>query len=394
MSWRGKPERVQTLRGAAAIAVGFNALLIIGLFAPLLGALADEHRLSAPQIGLAATVELLAMAIAAGTAGARLPPRRLRTIGVAASLALAAADLAMSGAAGMQVLALRAMAGAAEGLLLWIVIGMIARTQTPERWAAVLFTGVTAIQLAVAFAYAVVVIPRFGASGGYAVLAVCAIAGVAPALALPSRYEPLPVALGQSGLPPRRGWIALAATLIFTSANGAVAVYLQRFALQAGLSADVARTAVWVALAAQVCGSAAATALAGKVRWLPVFALGTVVWLAVWTCLSLRVPAEVFIAANALSGLVALFVSPFYVPLAIEADPSRRAAMQTGAAQLLGAAAGPLMAYRLVSEQDAHKVLVLGGGLLLTGLAVMAWLQATAKRDSAVEMSGKVVPPG
>ncbi len=209
------------------------------------------------------------------------------------------------------------------------------------------------------------------------VLALCSLAGIAPALAGASRYAPLSSQGEQAGAPPLRGWIALLATLIFVSANGAVAVYLQRYALQAGLTPNVARTAVWVSLAAQVAGSGAATALAGKVRWFPVFVTATVLWLVAWTCFSLRIPAGPFIAANALAGLVGLFVSPFFVPLTIEADPSRRAAVQTGAAQLLGGAAGPLMAFGLVTERDAHRVLILGAVLLLSGLAIMAWLRVT-----------------
>ena len=365
---------------AAAIGVGINALLIVGLFAPLLGALADEHRLSAQQIGLAASVELLSTALATGLAGMLLEPRRLKLIGAAASLVLAAADAATMQASGAQVLAARAAAGGAEGVLLWISVGMIARTVTPERWAGAFFTLQTVAQLLLAVAYAAFVIPRFGASGGYAALALCALAGLAPALALPSRYGPLAAGQGDSGLPPPQGWIALLAVFVFGSANGAVAVFLQRYALQAGLTAGVARTAVWVSLAAQVAGGSAATALAGRVRWFTVEAAGAALWLVCWIGFSLRLPAAAFIAANGLAGLVGLFVSPFYVPMIIEADPSRRAAVQTGAAQLLAGAAGPLMAFALVSETDARGVLALGAALLLSGLAVMGWLRLTRIR--------------
>lgn len=387
MAIAAAPERppqaaaAPTRRDAIAVfGVGLNALLIAGLLAPLLGALADEHRLSASQIGLTAAAELFSMALASGIAGLTLAPRRLKLIGAAASLALAGFDLATTAASGWLTPAIRTGAGAAEGVLLWITIGMIARTATPERWAGVFFTAQTVVQLGLALAYATFVIPRFGANGGYASLAICALIGLAPALACPSRYPPLPAGQPRGGAPPLRGWIALAATLVFFSANGAVAVYLQRYALQAGLASSVARTAVWVALAAQVAGGAAATALAGRVGWFPVVIVAAGLWLIVWTCFALHVPAPLFVAANGLSGLVAVFVGPFYVPLAIEADPSRRAAMQTGAAQLLGGAAGPLLAFGLVTERDAHGVLILGAGLLLVGLAIMTWLRATTRR--------------
>ena len=362
----------------AAIGVGLNALLVVALLAPLLGALADERRLTAPQMGLAATAELLAMAGATGLAGLLLAPRRLRLIGASSCLLLATLDLATMAAGGGALIALRAGAGMAEGVLLWITVGMIARTATPVRWAGAFYMALTSVQLALAFADASVIMPRFGASGGYAALALCALAGIGPALLLPGAYAPMPHEAASERRLPFRGLVALLAAFVFMSANGAVAIFLQRYALQAGLTAGVARTAVWVSLAAQVAGSAAATALAGRVGWFSVFAAGALLWLAAWTCFSLRVPAGVFIGANALSGLVALFVGPFFVPMLIEADPSRRAAMQTGAAQLLGGAAGPLMAFALVSQTDAHRVLVLSPALLAAGLAIMAWLRFTA----------------
>jgi len=68
--------------------------------------------------------------------------------------------------------------------------------------------------------------------------------------------------------------------------------------------------------------------------------------------------------------------------MTIEADPSRRAAVQSGAAQLLGGAMGPLLASRLVSDQDVHGALWLGAGLMLAGLAVVAWLHVTNRHPA------------
>src|SRR5579864_2011237 len=75
-------------QAGAAIALGVVSLLISGLLAMLLGALAEEHRLSAPGIGLAAMTEALTMAITTGLAGAALKPHRLKLIGALASIVL------------------------------------------------------------------------------------------------------------------------------------------------------------------------------------------------------------------------------------------------------------------------------------------------------------------
>ena len=365
------------LQAAAAIGVGVNSLLAIGVIPVLLGALADEHRLSAAGIGQAAMLELLTMGLTTGLAGMVLKPHRLRLIGLLASLALAVCDLCVLWTSGAGLLALRAAAGASEGLLLWITVGMIARTVTPERWAGVFFTGQVVAQLFLALALGGV-IPRYGANGGFLAMAGASLVGCLAAFWAPRRYPPLPLAPGEGGAPPRRGWLALAVTLIYVSAGGAVAVYLQPLARQAGLSADVARTALSASLAAQVVGAAAATALAGRVRYFTVFLITSCISLIVWWVFARPSPAWLFIGANAAAGAGALFLAPFIVPMTIGADPSRRAAMQSGAAQLFGGALGPLLASFVVGDRDVHGVLWLGAVLLTAGLAGVAWLRFTA----------------
>ena len=90
-----------------------------------------------------------------------------------------------------------------------------------------------------------------------------------------------------------------------------------------------------------------------------------------------------FIAASALFGFVLLFIGPFFVPMAIEADPSRRTAVQVGAAQLFGGALGPLLAALSVSDSNSRGVLLLGGGLVVSGVTLVAWLHFSARRLAA-----------
>jgi len=362
-------------QAAATIGVGVNSLMILGVLPVLLGALAVEHRLTASQIGLSAAFEILAMGLSTAAMGMIRRPRRLRLIGAAASIGLAAVDLACMGVGGPLLLALRATGGAVEGVLLWITISMIARTVTPERWAGVFFTAQVIAQLAMAVAFAVWIMPRFGSFGGFIALALVGVAGLAPSLAVPSQFAPLPRAEGEGGAPPLRGWIALAATLVFVSGGSAVGVYLQPLAHQAGLDAGVARTALWVSLAAQVAGGAAAVTLAGRARYFTIFIVTSVTDLAVWWVFGQHIPAWLFITANAAGGFVGLLLGPFLVPMTIDADPSRRAAMQSGAAQLLGAAGGPLLASLVVGDRDVHGVLWMAVFLLFAGLAVVAWLR-------------------
>src|ERR1700744_5081118 len=118
---------------AAAIGLGVLALLISGLFGLLLAALSEEGRLSASGIGLTAMLEALTTGVVTGAAGIVLKPVRLRMVAVIATLVLVALDLATVRASGAGVLWVRALAGVPEGVLLWISIGFISRTATPER---------------------------------------------------------------------------------------------------------------------------------------------------------------------------------------------------------------------------------------------------------------------
>jgi predicted MFS family arabinose efflux permease len=364
---------------AAAISVGVLSLVGAGLLGILLSALADEHRLTVAGIGQTAMLEALSMGLSTGLAGILLKPRRLRLIGVAAGAALVLANLATLRASGGSVLLVRTLAGVPEGVLLWIAIGLISRTATPERWAGALFTGMGVTQLLAAATLSAYALPRFGANGGYATLAGASALCLVVALFTPPRYGPMPgTAAEASGAPPPRGWIALAATLAYSASLACVSVYLIPLAHEAGLSTAVGRTAVSVSLACQILGGALATALAGRVRHMTVFWLCAAVFLMSWATYAVHAPGWWFVAISGLGGLAGMLAGPFLVPMTIEADPSRRAAVQSGAVQVLAGALGPFLASLVVTDRSAHGVLVLGAVLLLAGLTVMAALSRAA----------------
>ncbi len=364
------------------LAMGAVALLVTGVASVLFGSLVDEHRLGAEGIGLCATVEALTTGIAAGLMGFLPRAERLRPIAFAAGLATALLNIASMGASFDGMLVLRTLAGIPEGMLLWITVGMIARSRTPERWSGVFFVVFILAQLALAFAYRFI-LPAFGADGGFAALALCSLAACGFAFVIPKRYAPLVRGAGETGIPPPRGWFALAATLFFTAAAPAAGIYMQPLAYEAGLTAEVARDAVWVSLIAQLAGGAAAVALAGRVTYFRAFLFAAAVLGGVWTTLAFQIPAWAFIAVNAAGGFAAIFIGPFLVPMIIEADPSRRAAMQGGGTQVVASALGPLLAAFVVSDAHVHGALALSGTLAAIGLAMIAFMHFTTRKVEA-----------
>jgi hypothetical protein len=277
------------------------------------------------------------------------------------------------------VMAARMLAGVPEGCLLWIMTSMIARTKTPERWAGLFFVISTAAQFVLALAFARWVLPQLGADGGFAGLALLSVIGLILLIWVPRSFAPLPKPEGESGAPPPRGWFALLTTLIYVGATGTVGIYIQPLAHEAGLGVEVARTSVWVSLAAQMAGGLAATVLAGHVRYFSAFVAATITFLAVWAVFLSHPPGWAFVAANAAGGLMGIFMSPFLVPMTIEADPSRRAAVQSGGTQVLAGALGPFATSFVVADGDVHGAIFLGAFGLIVGMAMIAMLRFSAQ---------------
>lgn len=356
----------------AVMAVGVAGVLIPGLQPQLLGALAHEGRMSASELGIVATVELLAMGIAAGGAGFVLPVIRLRAIAAIALLAAAMLDWLTPAASGALLIGTRAVAGLAEGVLVWIAIGLIIRTAHPERWSGIYLMIQTLAQFAIATLLGLVVIPAAGSRGGFDALAAATALALAALPWLPRAYAPLDGVHATSGSPPARGLVALAGVVLYLGFIVAVWVYVEPLGLQRGIPAATLAIVAPLSLAMQVIGSGVATIVAGRLPALPVVAGVAVVNLALLVLMGSTTSPAVFLGATAVFGLLWLFSMTFQIPLVVAADPSRRAAALIGGAQLIGASLGPFAASLLVSGQDVTPVLVFGAAALVLGVTTLA----------------------
>jgi len=361
-------------QAVAVMYVGVTGVMIAGLQPLLLGALQQEGRLDASQLGHAATAELLAMGVTAGLAAALLKPRGLRWIGLGVGVALALLDWLTLRFTGEGVTLVRAAAGVPSGVMIWLTIGMITRAPRPQRWSGVYLTVQTLAQFGLATVLTVFVVGRFGANGGFLALAgVSALAGVA-ALAGPAAYAPLGRSDARAELPNARGAMALAACFLFLASIIGVWVYAEPLSRQSGHAPAVVGTAVSLSLACQVLGGGGATLLAGRLRWFPIL-LGCTALLLILLALFASLPGAVeFLAVSGAFGFLWLFLMPFLVPMTIEADPSRRSANLIGGAQLLGGSFGPLMASLLVTDTDARGALVFGAAALVVAMGLVAVL--------------------
>ena len=380
------PSRATLTRAqiVALLGMGVLSLLVTGVLSELLGALVDEGRLTAGGVGYAATLEAWTMAAAVGVASIAFSPRRLRLVGIVSTVVLVGANLATLEANGNGVYLVRAVAGGAEGMMLWMASSMIVRTNIPARLTALMFLALSLVQLAVSAVLGAAVLPRFGGDGGYMLVAAVSLIGIPLALASPDRLGALPGGHGEShGLPSPRGWTALLATVLFTGATQAVSVYLVPLARAAGLSAPTAHLALSAALGAQIVGSIVATLVAERVNYLAMFAVTTVGYLAVWGYYTLPASTWPFVAVTAASGFVAMFVSPFLLPMLINADRTRHAALLSPGAQLLSGGLGPLLGAWAVEGSGMNAMLAMSAAMLTLGFVIVVAIRVRHPAASA-----------
>ena len=94
---------------------------------------------------------------------------------------------------------------------------------------------------------------------------------------------------------------------------------------------------------------------------------------------------EMFLVLSGAFGFLWLFVLPFLVPMIIEADPTRRAAVLVGGAQVLGASFGPFFASLLVTETDSRGALTFGGACLIGSVLLAFGLYQIRPRKVVTE---------
>jgi hypothetical protein len=362
---------------AAIVFVGTIGILIPGVQPIVLGALLAQRHISLSQLGTTASVELLAMGLAAALGAALLPSRRLRAIGIGTSLVLALGNYLTPLAAPESITALRALTGAAGGVLIGVTACMIARSAAPERWAGIYLSVQTLAQFILAAVMTAWIDPSRAVQGDFGMLAIAGLMCAVASFVLPSAFQALPTPLGKGGfvMPPPRALAALACVFLVLMFIVSIWVYYDPIAREAGLSSHISDTAVYVSLAFQVLGGTAATLFAGRLRWFPVFVICAAVDLGMVALLGTHPSALLFLFDAAVFGFIWLFILPYLVPMIIEADPTRRSAVLTNGIGLLGASLGPTMVGLIVSQDHTQGALWFGAACLLCSLAIAAGLR-------------------
>ena len=368
----------------AALWVGSAALLILGLQPILLGQVFAEGQLTFDQLALAATLEIIALGLTSAIAA--FFKRNVRQQAIAFLLATALFDYmtATSGSASGFIF-WRLLAGLAEGGLVAIAAEMIARSPVPERTGGLFVILQTVAQCLLALLFSLVLLPSDGSPAGFLTLSAIALISLAAVPLLPAAYPPLVQKSGGIGFFNRVSGAALLTIFLFFLFIGAIWAFLEPMGLAGGISARDVGLMVSASLAAQVIGASIATGLSGGRFTLLAVTASILASLGLCALYLLHPGFSLFAFAVMATGFLWLFVTPFQIGLAVMADETRSTALLVPAAQLFGAALGPVGASLFIDGENAGAVPVFGAVCLLLSLGALLRFRHLLKRRAVEE---------
>ncbi|AHG41320.1 membrane protein [Pseudomonas syringae CC1557] len=362
----------------AALALGSVAVLMVGLQPLLLGELLAQGHVSLEGVGLVAMGEIVALGLGVVLGDLLRSRLNLRLLTVIAIFSAAGMDLLTANVTGDGPLtAARALAGLAEGLLLWGAVSLIVQGPAPDRVAGVFMVVQTLAQALIAAALAFWVLPGQSVYAGFVFLGGLTAVSVLLVAWLPKRLarEPDKQTDASDFRWSFKQVLLLMLVFLQLSAIGALWAYLEPLGTHAGLAPQAAQLLVSAMLFMQVVSGCLGVLL---VRRVPDYSMLAVVALLLASiALGMYVAADqgvtVFLGLCSLFALVYLMLTPFQVRIALQIDPSGRIAGLIPGMQLLGCAFGPLLASQWIAGDNAQPVLLVSAwfsviALLLVGV--------------------------
>lgn len=352
-------ERETASRDWPALWAGSAGLMILGLQPILLGALLTEGRVTYDELALIATAEILAIGIGSAVFAFIFSTTRMRTKTAVLFVLTAIGQYLSAGAPDpMMLLGVRAATGLVEGALVAVAVEWIARAAHPQRLGGHFVLLQTLAQSIAAAMLALAVVPAYGSFGGFVLLAVIALASLSTIAFITDDYGPL-AAQAETGTRPRSKVapvLSLAVVFTFYLFIGAIWAFLEPLGVQYGVSAATVGVLVSASLLAQVVGAFLATLIEGRIGFRVILPGAAVAAIAITVLYAASPTPLVFAVATLATGLIWLFVVPWQIGMTIDADASRKTALLIPAAQLFGAAIGPIGATLLISGENMRPV--------------------------------------
>lgn len=318
----------------------------------LLGGLLAEGRIGAAAMGYAAAAEGLGMVIGTTLASALLAPRRLRLIAVLALLAVMAANVMTIAMPPPGIIAARGLSGLGNGILFWVFVGMLARSELPTRLFGTYYSANAALVFLTSVFLASSAAGRSASLLGYGFLITLYVPLLLAIRFAPNDYADIRQDNGGLALPPLWGFSALAAVILFLAGVMSFWIYSVPLGHQAGIATQSMKAIVGAGTGVQILGGLAAISLATRLS-----GTGVVIFTAgggLLAVMATLTSSDMLVWASAVSILAFcwMFGLPFHIAFLNDADPTRRASMFVGTAQLVGLTIGPLLASPMISARN------------------------------------------
>jgi predicted MFS family arabinose efflux permease len=349
-----------------AIFAGVASLLVVNALPALVTVIASGLHWDDRALGLLASADVAGITLGS-LAGVPLVSRtRLRTVVIAAALALVFADLgcAWSDTRAL-IVAFRFAGGFASGLILAACYAIYSDTH-PQRNFAIFSIG----QMVSGF-LAVTALPllagHYGWRSGFVAFALFSALAIPLALPLPARpFLKQTPALHASGADGSGAavWLAVAGVVVFVIGEGAVWTFMERMGASSGIPAQDVNTAVSACTLAGLVGAAIMMFPSNRLGVaLPLIA-STLLSTAAVAVMRLPVPA-VFIASLCAFNFAWLAFSTVQFAVIAHADRAGAATVAMSAAWYGGFTIGPYVAGELAVRYGFVAVQCLGlGGIL------------------------------
>lgn len=365
--WIGPP--ISTLTVIAVLTICAIGSLISAVIPLLLDRLAQEGRLSYDQIGQTATMELIAMGLAAAAGGFWLRHTRLRLKMSAAATMFLLANLLTTYASGAQIPFLRLISGGCIGLFIWVLMGLFARSRLPARINGIFLGTQGSLALVTSILFTAFILPTFGSTGGFLWIVALSAVAIVAALMLPDAFAPLPASNALDGRPiGRSALFALGASYISLAAILAAWVYAPVLIGSQGYGREIVGVGVPLALGFEILGGFLSAAFAHLLSYRRVLIAVPLLFCAIIALWLTAPPRWVYIASFGLFGLLWMGMISFQFTHVVDVDPTRRAIAFLSSSQLLGTGSGPIIASLGVAGTDVR-------GAIYIALALFAlWL--------------------
>jgi DHA1 family inner membrane transport protein len=367
---------------SAAVAIAVVASCVPALQPILLGKLLAVGRIDAATLGYAATAEGLGMAIATAIASAVLPPRRLRLIGTFAILAVLAANATTAVVPGAWIIAARCLSGLGNGVLLWLLVGMLARSAAPTRLFAIYITANASLVFLLTLLLGSSLLNSLGVTGGYVALIGLYLPLLLVVHLIPGGYTDLGGGEAAGGSIPWLGLAALAAVVLYLAGVMGFWIYSVPLGNQVGISTPSMQSMLSAATGVQIVAGFLAVALAARISGLQAVTITSATGIVALLAMTMSGSASVWLPCLLVFSFCWMFGPPFHIAFLNTADPSRRSAMYVGTAQLVGYAVGPLLSSAVVSSSDyaPAQTVSIACFAAVVAIAGLVWMRSSVRR--------------